>query len=317
MYQAKRKIKVVLIGLLFMNLLCAQQDPQYSHYMFNQMAYNPAYAGSSPDIVSNLTWREQWMGFVGRPQIQNLNVSVPFKLLNMQHGAGLTVYNDVIGNYVSQNIGLAYSIKFKMGDGNLGIGTQVGATIRTFDIQEEWKTSTFNSAWSGPKDENDNNLDINAGLYYNTDELYLGISATHVYASEFEYVNEDGNKITEQLKPHYFLTAGYVISLTNPAFELFPSVLISSDAQTSKYDINTTVIYNNKIWGGLSYRVGAAVTGLAGFEPIQNLRIGLAYDFGTTDFNQFAPSTTEVFVNYNFSLKVEKLPQRYKSIRYL
>ncbi len=40
----------------------AQQDPYYSHFMFNKLAYNPATAGSKDAICANLLAHTQWVG---------------------------------------------------------------------------------------------------------------------------------------------------------------------------------------------------------------------------------------------------------------
>lgn len=317
----KLRIITLIFGLLFMLKLNAQQQPQYSHYMYNQMAYNPGYAGSSPDIVVNILHREQWMSFDGQPRTSNGNISVPFNLFSKSHGAGFSVYTDALGFNSFTILDLSYAYKAKVGDGNLGIGVSAGLAQNKLTASEnDWNPPVNTTGWTAPeKDATTSIFRSNVGLFYSTDELYLGLSATNVFAGEFEYANTTSGSVLlkEHFVPHYYLNAGYKFQLTNPAFELYPSVLITSDGQTSKYDVNTTLIYNNKVWGGLSYRVGTAVTGMAGFELMQNLKVGMAYDFGTTDFNQYAPSTIEIFVRYNFTLKVEKLPERYKSIRYL
>ncbi|NBC84556.1 MAG: type IX secretion system membrane protein PorP/SprF [Bacteroidetes bacterium] len=303
----------------------SQSDPQYSHYMYNQMAYNPGSAGADEnEIVLNMLRRDQWVGFNGAPSTSNLNVSAPFTLFGRDHGAGLSVYLDEWGFNGDLAIDLSYAFKINIGDGTLGLGINGGLKQWKLDPEGEWSLPT-GAEYDNElpiRDRNINKFDAAAGLFYKTDEIFLGLSATHLLGtpSGFDIVTDGGGTsqtVDYFYSPHFYVNAGYIFQLTNPAFELFPSVLITSDAQTSKLDMNTTLVYNKRFWGGLSYRVGAAITGMAGIELIENLKIGVAYDFGTNDIREHAPEIYEFFATYSFSLSVEKVPKQYKSIRYL
>jgi type IX secretion system PorP/SprF family membrane protein len=171
-----------------------------------------------------------------------------------------------------------------------------------------------------PQDsQNEMKLDMGFGLFYQTDELYMGISSTHLLESEFVYApNEStGGVANEKFVRHYYLTAGYNLPLSNPLLEFQPSVFFQSDAATTKIDINATLMYNKKIWGGVSYRVGSAVVGMVGISIFNGVRVGYSYDFDTSALVNAASGSHEVMIGYSFTVGVDKIPQKYKSIRYL
>jgi len=168
--------------------------------------------------------------------------------------------------------------------------------------------------------QNEFTFDLGAGLFYRTEELYVGISSTHILEDEFVYYNENipgGSESSEKIVRHYYLTAGYTIQFSNPSFELLPSLFVQSDARITKIDLNTTLMYNKKIWGGVSYRVGTAIVGMIGFDILNGVKVGYSYDFDTSALSNFSKGSHEVMVGYQFNIGVERIPQRYKSIRFL
>jgi type IX secretion system PorP/SprF family membrane protein len=99
--------------------------------------------------------------------------------------------------------------------------------------------------------------------------------------------------------------------------EIQPSVLVHSDAIASKFDFNTLVQYNKRFWGGVTYRPGISLTGLAGIQLANGVRIGYAYDYATTDIQKYSQGSHEIMVSYGFSIIKEKIPHKYRSIRFL
>ena len=79
-------------------------------------------------------------------------------------------------------------------------------------------------------------------------------------------------------------------------------------------DINTNLIYNNKMWGGVSYRLDEGLILLAGMNVNEDLRFGLAYD--VTMMNPMSNSI-EFMLGYNFKIKTNKAVSKYKNPRFL
>jgi len=315
-----------VIGLLtIITNLNAQQERQVSQFMFDQISINPAYAGSYDMITASAILRQQWFGFGdGTPQDIILNLDAPFKLFKRNHGVGLSIYSDNLGFNEDINLSLSYAYQINVGDGKLGIGLGAGFVNRKL-VDPVWiygsgpaNDATDPTIPSGK--QNEFIFDMSAGVFYKTDELYVGISSTHLLEDEFIYQSETpGSTSTanDQLLRHYYLTAGYTLQLSNPAFEFMPSLLIGSDGRTSRIDLNSLFRYNKKIWAGVSYRVGNAIVGMAGLEILNGVRIGYAYDFETTDLVGFQKGSHEIMVSYAFKVGVEKASQKYKSIRFL
>jgi len=180
---------------------------------------------------------------------------------------------------------------------------QSGVDGRAFTPAEPGDDAIPTSSINGSK------LDIGAGIYYNTQDVYVGISSSHMTEPVVEW--SDGAQYP--LARHYFLIAGYYNEL-NSTLSLNPSIYLKSDGATSQLDINTNLIYNNKMWGGVSYRLDEGLILLAGMHVNEDLRFGLAYD--VTMLNSLSNSL-EVMLGYNFKLNYDKPISKYKNPRFL
>lgn len=312
-----KRIVFALILLTSFVAVKAQQDPQFSQNMFNSMAINPGYAGSNDAICATLIHREQWVGFKGAPSTSLFNVNAAIKPFKVNSGIALGVMNDKWGYDRDIGLNFSYAYRLNVGDGKLGIG--VGVELMNKSLNAEWyvpQNGNYTSPETDPsipnKKESAMVVDFAAGLFYRTEKLYLGISSTHIRQAEMEY--QKGNPF---LARHYYLTSGYTISLPNPSFELIPSVFVKSDGKTTQLDVNTSVLYNKKFWGGLSYRINDAIVGMVGVELSNGLKLGYSYDFTISDIFKNSGGSHEFMVGYCFSIQKEKAPQKYKSIRFL
>ena len=301
-----KKIIFVLSIALFLTDLHAQQDAQFSQNMFNKLANNPGYTGSNQSISAIGLFRSQWTGFEGAPQTTNLSVHAPIELL--RGGIGLTVFSDQEAAYDNTNINLSYAYQAELGNGQLGIGFSFGM------YQSGLDGSQLNPSEPGdntiPTSEvSGSALDLGAGIYFNTQDVYFGLSSLHLTEPSIDV--SDGS--IKQLKQHYFLIAGSYHEISS-ALSLNPSIYLKSDGSSSQLDINTNLLYNDKIWGGLSYRLDDGVVILAGLELMKDLRLGLAYDLVVSEINK---NSFEVMLGYNFDIKVDTQIKRYKNPRFL
>ncbi|MFW6369961.1 MAG: type IX secretion system membrane protein PorP/SprF [Bacteroidota bacterium] len=305
----------------------AQQEPQLTYYMFNNALVNPGASGNSGKICATALQRNQWIGLDGAPVTFAGNVNAPFNLFGASHGAGLSISNDVYGFNTDLSASLAYAFQIEMGDGNLGIGISGGFINNALNDDLSWEY-TDGSRFHSPTDpaipeggeENVTVFSTNAGVFYSTDDLYLGISTTRLLEPEAEYLGTTENTTSDipvySYARHYFITAGYTIMLPNPSFEIKPSVLIKSDGSSAQIDINTMVQYNKKIWGGVSLR-NPELAIMGGLELTNNLKLGLAYGLNFSKLITHNSGSVEIMLNYCFEIDREKTPQKYRSIRYL
>lgn len=318
----KKLILVLCASVLWIEAY-SQQERQASHYMYDLISVNPASAGSTDKISTHAIMRQQWVGIDGAPEGIVLNMDVPFRLFKANHGVGASIWYDKLGFNEDINLSLSYAYQFSVGNGKLGLG--LSGSFMNRKLNPDWIIPNSPLHVQGdeaiPKgNQNEFIFDMGAGLFYRTEELYVGISSTHLLQGEFVYQTEGtsgASQAKEQMIRHYYLTAGYDLQLSNPSFELLPSVMLQSDGRATKIDLNTTVMYNKKFWVGVTYRVGVAVVGMIGVEILNGLKVGYSYDFDTTALSNFSSGSHEVMLGYSFNLGVEKIPQKYKSIRFL
>ena len=301
---------VFLCVILFCVLsLSAQQDPQFSQNMFNKLANNPGYAGSTSGISTSVLHRSQWMGFDDEgaaASTQNFSVDAEVPILN--GGVGLNIVKDNIASFSNLGIQASYAYRTQLGFGQIGMGMSVGMYQSGLN-GGALRPSQVGDPVIPTGDVNGSKLDISAGVYFNNQNMYIGLSSAHMTEPTIEW--SDGQSYN--LARHYFLISGYNYEI-NPQFSLHPSIYLKHDGATSQLDINTNLIYNNKMWSGVSYRVDEGVIILAGMDINESLRFGVGYD--VTIINPMSNSF-EFMLGYNFKVKTTKTISKYKNPRFL
>jgi len=289
--------------------LSAQQDPQFSQNMFNKLANNPGYAGSTSGISTSVLHRSQWMGFDDEgaaASTQNFSVDAEVPILN--GGVGLNIVKDNIASFSNLGIQASYAYRTQLGFGQIGMGMSVGMYQSGLN-GGALRPSQPEDPVIPTGDVNGSKLDIGAGVYFNNQNMYIGLSSAHMTEPTIEW--SDGQSYN--LARHYFLISGYNYEI-NPQFSLHPSIYLKHDGATSQLDINTNLIYNNKMWSGVSYRVDEGVIILAGMDINESLRFGVGYD--VTIINPMSNSF-EFMLGYNFKVKTTKTISKYKNPRFL
>jgi type IX secretion system PorP/SprF family membrane protein len=295
----------------------AQQDPVTSHYMFNTLTYNPGVAGISGLISATAINRQQWTGFPGAPSTTVFNINSPLPFLNRKNGAGLLIQSDNIGFNKDLSIMGSYSYHLNVGAGKLGIGVSLGMLNKK--LEPSWNIPTggdYTPPWGDPLIPENNEsyvaLDAGMGLYYNANNYYAAFSITHINQPKIKYTKAD-----TYISRHYYATAGYTYQLANPSFEILPSFLVFGDGKTMQFAVSSLVMYNKKVWGGVSYRANDALIGMIGLEIYNGLKLGYSYDFTLSDIRKSSSGSHEFMVNYSFNINWGKSSMRYKSIRFL
>jgi len=312
----KRLFSLITLTLQI-TIALAQQDPQYSLNMFNHLSTNPGYAGSNDAICITNIDRLQWLGFEGAPRTYVLNADMTLSKLNS--GVGLSILSDKIGNENDFQLQGSYAYRVPIGKGKLGIGLSVGMLNKY--INGNWispitlndpNQNVYNDP-SIPHSVNHLSFDMSFGLFYRTNNLYLGLSSTHL--------NEAKNKVSADILPsikrHYYFAAGYYYQLPNPLYEIRPSVFIKSDIAVFQYDVNATLIYNKRVWGGVSYRYGDAFVAMAGFYLNNSFKFAVAYDITTSKLRKYSSGSVELMLGYCAIVSKGKSKQRNKSVRFL
>lgn len=303
----------------------AQQEVQLTHFMFNQLAYNPGYAGVRDAICVNLLARQQWVGFTDgedkvNPQTNLFTVDAPINRINS--GVGLMFLTDKLGYEENLQVRLNYSYKFNLGMGRMSIGASAGMLNKTIDFSKFKPLDPTDPLLTATGKESDMMLDFAFGAYYNVPDLfYAGISSSQLSEADFQGTM---TLVPYSLKRHYYLVGGYYYVLPDPSWVINPNLLVKSDFGSAQVDVNLLGIYNNKYWGGLSYRVNDAIAVMLGAFPfnaegLDNLRAGYSYDVTTSQLgrNGRSSGSHEVFLSYCFKIVIPKIPSSYSNVRYL
>ena len=311
----KRLVYICILGAVSLNAL-SQQDPKFSQNMFLAPYYNPGAVGSSDKICLAAAFRNQWTGLPDAPITTIFTADMPLHFLGRDHGIGITFMNDNLAFNNDFQFSASYSFRIDLGQGSLGIGVNAGMANQAL-------TPTWNGADIITPDTDDAipknggsvfGFDMGLGAYYNTDNLYVGLSTTHLNQTTFDYPEDVAES---KLIRHYYLMAGYNIQLSNPMFEIIPSLMVQTDARSHHIYLNTNLRYNKRFWGGVSYSVGGALSALVGIEMMNGIKIGYSYDFELSPLMNYNSGSHEVTVRYCFDLGVDRSPQKYKSIRFL
>lgn len=328
-----KRFLIVVGSILSCLTVDAQQDPQFTQNMFNRLPVNAGYAGSNGNICATIISREQWMGFEGNPKTNLFSADGSFKLKQKhQMGAGLTIIQDEIGPLRSLNAKAAISYHYRIKEGVLAFGLDLG--IFNQSIDGDWRTSGGASGFNfdGTDDPSIPNseagsttFDLGAGLYYYTRDMYVGLSSTHLNQPEISDDPDQTSSYTFQQVRHYYIMAGYYYEL-NSLFELQPSVFAKTDGVSTQVDINTNVMFNNLVWAGVSYRLDDAAAFLTGVKLedvgsvpyyLKPLRIGISYDYNLSELSDYNDGSLEFMLNYCYKIDRPQKFERYKSVRFL
>jgi len=300
----KRTLLVLLIVGCMSQMASAQQDPQYTQYMYNMNVVNPAYAGNKEALSLTALYRNQWAGFDDAPVTITFSGHAP---VGNNVGLGLSVIKDELGPISETNAYADFSYTLQVGNkAKLALGIKAGATFHDvglagLDTQDEG--DPFFS-----QDINNTYPNIGAGAFLYTDNFYLGLSVPNMLNSV--HLDENALMFGSETN-HYFATAGYVFQV-NDNFKLKPSLMVKSafNAPTS-FDGNLNALFYDKFELGASYRLDDSFSGLVGFQATPTLRIGYAYDAVTSEIKTVAPASHEVILTFDliFNKKALRSPR--------
>ncbi len=288
-----------LLSLLLSFQVVAQQEFLTTHYMFNGLALNPAYAGVHDGLSTSFLYRNQWVGFDGAPNTQIASVHSP--LAGRPVSLGALIFRDQLG--LSSEYGAYFSYAYRIPltrELTLSMGLQFNTHNYAVDYSE---------AENGVFDQGDNLQNINefkwnfgTGLLLHTDRLFVGLSVPQMLNKKLDLGDTDGT--FSQLVRHYYLLAGYAFDLGRNLV-LKPNVLLKSvDNAPLQVDINANLLINSFLWVGASYRSKDSIDGILGFQVTPQFLVSYATDFTLTEVDN---QSHEIMINYIFELPTKKI----------
>lgn len=301
-----KKFVSLFFILAFSVLSKAQQDPQYTMYMFNMMSINPAYAGTMDHTDATLLGRKQWVNYPGAPQTISFNIHSPVYYDKI--GLGLSAVNDKLGvlNYNTINFAFSYHAKFKKSILSLGLQpsvSQLTSNLSSLKMDAPGSIPVADNAF-----QNITQIDLRAGggLFWYNNNGYLGIS-TPLLAKVKVGGSSSGSVLPYSSKPHLFLTGGYVFEI-NPTLQLKPSTLIKyANGTPLEFDINCNLYFYDLIGVGASLRSFDSMDGIIEYKINKNLKIGYAYDYTLTNLRNYNSGSHEIMLNWQFGFKKGKI----------
>ena len=275
----------------------AQQEPMYSQYMFNMLNINPAYAGSRGVGSATALYRNQWVGIQGAPQTSSLSYDMALK--EKKIGLGFQLYDDRLGIERTTGLNVSYAFRIQLTEsGTLSLGLQAGllnyranyAEVRTFQPNDP----SFNQNISGLLPA------AAAGIYYNSDKFYIGLSTPALLQTKLSHDNTADVASVTGRDLHLYLASGFVMNLSQD-LALKPSVLVKAvSGAPVEFDLNANLWIQNILSIGASYRTGDAMVGMVELQLSNQLRMGYAYDKTFSDLGTLNTGSHELMLRYEF-----------------
>ncbi len=292
------KIRFLFLLFLFLatSLLRAQQEPQYTQYMYNMSVVNPAYAGAKDALSMGVLGRKQWIGVSGAPSTFTAFAHGP---VGKNVGLGFSVISDKIGPVDETNAYADFSYTIRTSrKAKLAFGLKAGFTFQNIGLLSLSQVNSNDPLFK----ENVNEVypNIGAGLFYYTNEFYMGLSIPNILKSK--HFERNGGIITKASEEmHTFFTAGMVFDISE-SVKFKPSFLTKFAYHTPvSVDVSANFLFMDKIEFGASYRWDDSISGLINVMVTNTLRVGYAYDHTVSNLGLFNSGTHEVFMLFDFS----------------
>jgi type IX secretion system PorP/SprF family membrane protein len=299
-----KKLYITLLLLLSVQMLSmAQNDIQFSNYMFSEITYNPAMAGNSGTLDATMLDRMQWTGFdANHDQPGTQLFSAHCYVDKLSGGVGLSIINDKLGFEHSLNAKLMYAYQIRITDKSrlsfgLGFGmlnkSLQGSKLIYDDMTDQNAVLT---------DQSKTKPDFDFGVAYNSNTFSAGVSSSHIDESL-------NNATVLEVPRHYYFYAKYKIKAADK-INIIPSVQVRSAAFITQIDVSALMFYANKFWIGASYRPNDALVGLIGVDITKNFRVGYSYDYNSGPVKSYSGGSHEIMVMGSFNVSQKVIPTK-------
>ncbi|SDY04268.1 type IX secretion system membrane protein, PorP/SprF family [Lutibacter oricola] len=302
------KNKILVLSLMLLaGLSFAQQDAQFTQYMYNTNSVNPAYAGTKAGTSLFLLNRAQWVGLDGAPVTTNASIHAPLNKSNV--GLGLSIINDKIGPSDESSVAIDFSYTILMSENyKLSFGLKASGNLLNIDFN---KLNIYHQGDFSFETNINNKFSPNVGVgfYLFSDKSYIGLSAPNLFKTKHfdKYANVGANSIIAQERVNYYLIAGHVFDL-NSNVKFKPALLTKAvQGAPLQIDVSGNFLFNEKFTAGLAYRWDIAVSAMVGFQVSDSFFIGYGYDMETTRLASYNSGTHEIFLKYDFFNRFGKI----------
>ena len=281
----------LLNALIGLDPLHAQQNSQYTQYMYNTMSVNPAYAGTRGSLNIMGLYRNQWVGLDGAPETINFSLNAPIGIRGVGLGLGFT--SDKLGpsheSLLTADFSYSLQIAYKL---KLSFGIKGGLSL--FDLDPN-KLTIFNPNDHDLTRANSSSPVVGAGLYLYSDSWYFGLSTPNFLETQHY---DDFQISTATEKRHLYFIGGYVFDL-NDNLKLKPAFMVKAvTGAPLAVDVSANALFNNALTLGMGYRLDSAISAMAGFQVTDQIMVGYSYDYETTALGSYNNGSHEIFLRF-------------------
>ncbi len=303
--------KLVLFILLLAStsqIILAQQEPQYTQYIYNTLSINPGYAGSRGVFSITGMHRSQWLGIDGAPKTQTLNFHTP---VSERVGIGLSIVNDDIGKGTNQETYFdgvfSYTIPFAR-ENKLAFGIKAGGHLLNVDFTKLANYEQEVSASGLANIDNKFSPNFGVGAFYYNERFYAGISIPNFLKTQHFDDSGSSNSFLAKERLNLYLMTGYVYDI-HPIVKFKPALLLRAEQGAPlQVDVSANFLFNEKFTLGAAYRWDAALSAILGFQINENLTLGLAYDRELSELGgaTFNDGSFEILLRYEFLTRFQQ-----------
>lgn len=296
------KRTLVLFAFFAISQAYAQQDAQFSQYLFNQLYLNPATAGINKEWTEvNFIHRSQWLGYSptfdqgGAPNTQVLSISTP--LTKYRIGLGFHFVNDQLGPLRNNELQLSLAYHLPLpNDATLSFGARGGLYNHMVDFNQLRFVDPTDPLNIGGK-QSEFSQDFAVGVHYRSKKYFGGVGINHLQRSSFSYGFDD--LFFNALQRHMNVMAGVNFEI-NRYFTLTPSVLMKTDFNQWSVEGGIMGTYDEKINFGLSMRETEAAIAMIGLRLTKDnrLHLGYAFDYTLQARNAKEATSHEILLSY-------------------
>ncbi|MFT4666296.1 MAG: type IX secretion system PorP/SprF family membrane protein [Polaribacter sp.] len=302
-----KKITTILVFSLFALTTFAQQEQQYTQFIYNKLSINPGYAGSHESACLTGFYRNQWIGLEGAPKTMGLSFDMP--LLNKRVGVGMNLVRNTIGITDRWTMDGMYSYRIPLGRGTMSLGVQGSVRYIGNDYGDSRLLATQPIGIDGsiPVGEQSKYVpNFGAGMYYSSDKFYFGVSAPRILLNNIDFNSEEGITLGKEAV-HLYGMVGVIFKLSE-SVKFQPQMLLKyADNSPFDMDINASLIFNNKYTAGLTYRAGGGKTGfgesidlLLSAHLTPHILLGVSYDITLSELKEYNSGSLELVLRYCF-----------------
>lgn len=316
----KKVLFIFALSLFCAGKAFAQYDSPISHYMFFPAIYNPAMVGES-GMIQLAGMHRINMASLDGGQVTNFGVNSPLNIKKTLHGVGFRIANRTMGSMRSyQSAYLQYAYKQKTRIGNFSLGVDLGFVNNQIDgskvdIPSDGDYHNPNDPAIPTSEVSGMAFDMNIGAIYSFpgNKGYLGLSYAHLTSPTVEL----DDKIREKVFSTMYMTGGFQYAIPDTKLMLKPSALVMTDFTSYDWALTANLDYDDRIWGGLTYRLMNSVTFMVGANILGGVSAGFAYDLPASKRIIGTVGSFELMLEFNFEYVLNKGTKKYKSVRIL